>query len=120
CSFELQCASAEIDRFELSTEKDCINALLLRPVIGFHSPDFPEKRADMLLTLCDFCRRIIGQPIIPGVQSGIAASDWIVLVSPGVIVVGHFVQSRDCCAYLLIFKSVLIYSRRGFRDERLV
>src|SRR4029453_8609498 len=110
-SLEFQDAIAEIDLFELDTEKYCINTLVLRPIIGFQRTDFPQKRSDVLLALCDFCRRIIGQPIIPSVQSGVAAPDWIILVSPGVVVLRHFVQGRDCCAYLLIFEGVLIYSR---------
>src|SRR5437762_180130 len=74
----------------------------------------------MLLALCDFGRRIIGQPIVPGMQSGVTAADRIILIPPGVVIVRHLVQCRDRRIHALSPKSIGAYARGGFCDERLV
>ena len=74
----------------------------------------------MLRALRSLRRRIIGQPIVPRMQSGIAATDRIILIAPGVVVVRHFVQRRDCGIRILIFKGIFVYRRRRFRDQRLI
>ncbi len=60
----------------------------------------------MLRALRHFGWRIIGQPIVPRMQSGVAAPDGIILIAPGVVVVRQFVQRRDCRIRILIFKSL--------------
>src|SRR6266566_3139135 len=75
---------------------------------------------NMLRTVDDFCGRIVGQPIVPSVQSGVAAADRIILIAPGVVAIRQLVQCRDGRAHILIFKSLFVYCRRRFRDQRLV
>ena len=74
----------------------------------------------MLRALRDFTWRIIGQPIIPRVRSGLAASDRVILIPPRVIIVGELVQRRSRHADILILESVGInvWSRLG--DQGLV
>src|SRR6266516_6969779 len=74
----------------------------------------------MLLALCDFGRRIIGQPIVPGMQSGVTAADRIILIPPGVVIVRHLVQRRDRRIHALSLKGVGADAWGGFRDQRLV
>ena len=50
----------------------------------------------MLCPLGDFGGRIIGQPIVPCVQSRLAAANRIVFIPPRVIIVGQLEQSRNC------------------------
>ena len=75
---------------------------------------------DVLRALCDFGRRIIGKPVVPGMQSGVAAADRIVFISPGVIIVRHFVQCRGRRAHALIFKRLRIYGRCRLGDQRFI
>jgi hypothetical protein len=81
---------------------------------------FFEKRMNMLRALRNFGRRIIGQPIVPRMQSGVAAADRIILIAPGVVIVRQFVQRRDPRIRILIFKGLFVYRRRRFRDQRLI
>ena len=74
----------------------------------------------MLRALRNLGRRIIGQLIVPRMQSGVAAADRIILIAPGIVVVRHFVQRRDCGIRILIFKGIFVYRRRRFRDQRLI
>src|SRR6266700_2753585 len=74
----------------------------------------------MLLALCDFGRRIIGQPIVPGMQSGVTAADRIILIPPDVVIVRYLVQRRDRRVHALSLKGVGADARCGFRDQRLV
>ena len=46
----------------------------------------------MFLALGDFCRGKISQPIIPGMQTGLAARDRENLIAPGVEFVRQFPQ----------------------------
>ena len=74
----------------------------------------------MLGALRDFSWRIIGQPIVPGVKSGLAAADGIILIPPRVVVVCELVQRCSCHAHTLIFESVGINAWRRLCDQRLV
>jgi len=74
----------------------------------------------MLRAFRDFSWRIIGQPIVPRVKSGLAAPDGIILIPPRVVVVCEFVQRCRCRAHTLIFKSVGIDAWSGFCDQRFV
>ena len=74
----------------------------------------------MLCALRRFGRRIIGQPIVPRMQSGVAAADRIILIAPGIVILRQFVLRRDRRIRVLIFKGFFVYRRRRFRDQRLI
>ena len=71
--------------------------------------------------LRDLRRRIIGQPIIPGMQSGITGAHGIVLVPPGVKLVRELVQRHRirralaCACY-----RAWLHVRGRLGNERLV
>ena len=65
----------------------------------------------MLSAFCDFRWRIIGQPIVPRVKSGLAAPDGIILIPPCVVVVCELVQRCNFRAHTLIFERVGINGR---------
>ena len=54
----------------------------------------------MLSALGDLTRRIICQPIVPGMKSGLAAADRIILIPPRVVVVCELVQRADAALTL--------------------
>ena len=91
CLLEFQEAIPEIDVLELRPKQDPVDALVLRPIIGFHRAHLFQQCADALCALCDFCWRIIGQPIVPGVKANVAAANGIIFIAPCVIIVSHFV-----------------------------
>src|SRR4029453_3319084 len=68
----------------------------------------------------NFTRRIISQPIVPGMKSGLAAADRIILIPPRVVIVWELVQHCRCRARTLIFESVGIDAWRRLCDQRLV
>ena len=74
----------------------------------------------MLRAFRDFSRRIIGQPIVPRVKSGLAAPDGIILIPPCVVVVCELVQRCGCRAHTLIFESVGINGGCRLCYQRLV
>ena len=68
----------------------------------------------------DFSWRIVSQPIVPGMESGLAAPDRIILIPPRVVVVCKLMQRCSCHAHALIFESVGINARSRFCYQRLV
>lgn len=74
----------------------------------------------MLRALRDFSWRIISQPIVPRVKSGLAAPDGIIFIPPRVVVVCELVQRCSCHADILILESVGINAGRGLCDQRLI
>jgi hypothetical protein len=57
-----------------------------------HRVHLRKHCVNVLNALRDFGRRIIRQPIVPGVQTGLAASDREFLVSPGIEFIRQLVQ----------------------------
>ena len=112
CLRGFQDAIAEIDALQLREKKHPIDARVLWPGISFHRAHFVQQRTDVLGALRDFCRRIIGQPIIPRMQSGIAATDRIILISPRIIIVCHFAQGGSFRVGTLILERTLVYAGR--------
>src|SRR5262249_33555437 len=64
--------------------------------------------------------RIIGQSIVPGMESGLAAADRMILIAPRVVVIGELVQRCSRCAHALIFESIGINAWRRLCDQRLI
>ncbi|PYL95717.1 MAG: hypothetical protein DMF18_07440 [Verrucomicrobia bacterium] len=60
---------------------------VLWPGVDLHGADFVEQRAHVLRPFRYFCGRKVGQPIVPGMEAGVAARDGIVLVPPVVVIV---------------------------------
>ncbi len=68
----------------------------------------------------DFSWRIVSQPIVPGMESGLAAADRIILIPPRVVVVCELMQRCSCHAHALIFEGVGINAGRGLCYQRLI
>ena len=88
-AFEFQNTITKIDVLQLCAEQDPVDAIVLWPVIGLHRAHLFQERMHVLRALCDFRLRIISQPVVPCMQSCVAATDRVIFVPPGVILVGH-------------------------------
>ena len=56
CPFELEHAILKIDVLQLRPKENRVDALVLRPIIDLHRPNFLEQRANILGELRDFGR----------------------------------------------------------------
>src|SRR6516225_348475 len=68
----------------------------------------------------NFGRRIVSQPVIPGMKSGLAAADGIILIARRVVLLGELVQRCSRSTHALIFESVGIDTWSRLCDQRLV
>ncbi len=91
---EFENAIFEIGILQLRAKENRVDALVLWPTVDLHRADFFEQRVHMQCALRDFRRRIIGQPIVPRVQSGIATAHRIIFIAPRIVIVGQRVQRR--------------------------
>src|SRR5437868_3776773 len=89
---EFQDAISEVDVFELRTKQKRVDLVVLRPVVDLECAHLVEQLANVLRALINFCRRIIAEFVVPGMQTALAAADRIVFVSPVVIIVCQLVQ----------------------------
>ena len=62
----------------------------------------------MLCALRDLSRRIIGQPIVPRVQSSLAAANRIIFIPPRIIIVGQLEQGCNGRGQALLFEGVCL------------
>src|SRR5262249_11254108 len=88
---ELQNAIAELSVLELRPKENPIDTLVFRPVISFHRTHLLQERTHVLRALSNFGWRIIGQPIVPGVKSGLTATNRIILIAPRIVIIGELV-----------------------------
>jgi hypothetical protein len=108
----LQDTAPKVEVFELGAEEQPVDSIVLGPLRGRHRADLVEQLADMLAALGDLRRGIVGQAVVPGVETGIARSDGKIFISPGVEVLGQL-SKRSNVVPALRGKSL-------FRQERLV